>query len=407
VKGNFGVCANGPHEQISRIIAVPWQAVSQQPGLRQETQQALPMASQSVVVFTQEQQEDEKARGGGTLKERVWNTRPLNTISSNTLGELARLYSDGSIHVPPGLYFFRATASIYRCNNHQCRLYSPAEKRVLLLGTSECASHDSNSWCQTSSVLSGVVEVTEHTGALHLQHWIRTRGCSKGNEMGVQQQGSTFFPKHTNDVRAILECWTLTTQPRAVLQQPRSGVWKNIARCTHSSLWDLQDVKEPCGLLGTFDYRLNAENFSTNMEVILLEAIRLDRSVTIRVFDHQEPSLLDWEITASALHVLDALRNGGAVKNAQFLSHTVSLSHKLHQYGTRVQNMASIQFHQQADIRLCRGSHRGHVLILFSGNQHYAHVQLGCTGLTLYDTSGSISNENDIGKRVSIAIRVN
>lgn len=137
---------------------------------------------------------DEQAAGvaGGTFTSGAWQTRVLNTISSQ-IGIKASLNSN-QVLLEAGAYWCRISCPAYAVNRHKARLRNMTDGTDLLIGTSEF----SGTPAQTSSIIAGRIDLTTQK-VVEVQHRCETTTATNG--FGV---ASNFA---VTEVYAVAEFW--------------------------------------------------------------------------------------------------------------------------------------------------------------------------------------------------------
>lgn len=139
---------------------------------------------------------DEKAQNtaGGTATSGSFQTRTLNTISSDAGSNVVSL-SSNQITLVAGTYYIRAHAPAFNCNQHQAKLYNATDAADIIIGTSEFARVTTSS--QTHSFVEGRFTIAA-SKALELQHRVTTTQATNG--FGV-------LCNFTTEVYSVVELW--------------------------------------------------------------------------------------------------------------------------------------------------------------------------------------------------------
>mgnify|MGYP003118288489 CR=1 FL=1 len=131
---------------------------------------------------------DQKSQNtqGGSFTSGAWRTRDLNTEIADVDGIVS--ISSNQFTLGAGSYLIRGSASVYRTNGHQTRLYNNTNSSIVAVGTDEM-SHASY-YTMTRSFVSGRVTITGNT-VFELQHrcanTINTYGYGQRNNFGTEQ----------------------------------------------------------------------------------------------------------------------------------------------------------------------------------------------------------------------------
>lgn len=118
---------------------------------------------------------DEKAANtsGGTFTSGAWQTRVLNTISSQV--DVKASLNNNQILLEAGVYLCRIVCPAYAVNRHKARLRNMTDGADLLLGTSEFAG----TAAQTTSVIVGRIDLPTQK-VLEVQHRCETTAATDG-----------------------------------------------------------------------------------------------------------------------------------------------------------------------------------------------------------------------------------
>ena len=131
---------------------------------------------------------DQKSQNtqGGSFTSGAWRTRDLNTEIADVDGIVS--ISSNQFTLGAGSYLIRGSASVYRTNGHQTRLYNDTDSSIVAVGTDEM-SHASY-YTMTRSFVSGRVTITGDT-VFELQHrcanTVNTYGYGQRNNFGTEQ----------------------------------------------------------------------------------------------------------------------------------------------------------------------------------------------------------------------------
>lgn len=144
---------------------------------------------------------DEKASGteGGSFTSGSWQTRVLNTTSTNTISGAS--LSSNQITLPTGTYYVKFKAPAYACARHQTRLVSVSGASVSIVGQTGFTNLPGGS-DSADSVSSGdgvfTVPASSST-VIELQHQCATTRLTNG--LGL---GASFG---VNNVFGVVEIW--------------------------------------------------------------------------------------------------------------------------------------------------------------------------------------------------------
>ncbi len=122
---------------------------------------------------------DEKAAStdGGTFTSGSWQTRTLNTTSTNTIAGAS--LSANKITLPSGTYYVYFCAPALLVDRHQSRFVSTSGASVSIIGQTANASSASNG--MSTSLGSGVFSVpSSSTTVVELQHQCQTTKATNG-----------------------------------------------------------------------------------------------------------------------------------------------------------------------------------------------------------------------------------
>tara|TARA_B100000424_G_scaffold146543_1_gene111682 strand:+ start:165 stop:779 length:615 start_codon:yes stop_codon:yes gene_type:complete len=131
---------------------------------------------------------DQKSQNtqGGTFSAGAWRTRDLNTEIADADNIVT--ISSNQFTLGAGSYLIRGSASVYRTNGHQTRIYNDTDSSIVAVGTDEM-SHNSF-YTMNRSFVSGRVTITGNT-VFELQHrcatGVNTYGYGQRNNFGVEQ----------------------------------------------------------------------------------------------------------------------------------------------------------------------------------------------------------------------------
>ena len=134
---------------------------------------------------------DEKAAGAsaGSATSGVWNTRTLNTVSTNEITGAS--LASNQITLAAGVYFIMASAPAFKSNNHKLRLRNVTDASTTTVGTSawnQGVSPDA----QTIALLSGQFTIsTEKT--FELQHFFTSGEPNNGLGAGSGDSEISVF----------------------------------------------------------------------------------------------------------------------------------------------------------------------------------------------------------------------
>lgn len=118
---------------------------------------------------------DEQAANtaGGTFTSGAWQTRALNTISSQV--DVKASLNSNQILLEAGVYLCRIACPAYAVNRHKARLRNMTDGTDLLLGTSEFAG----TAAQTMSVIIGRIDLSSQK-VIEVQHRCETTVATDG-----------------------------------------------------------------------------------------------------------------------------------------------------------------------------------------------------------------------------------
>lgn len=138
---------------------------------------------------------DEKAAStnGGTFTAGAWQTRTLNTISSQ-VDVKASLNANQTL-LEAGVYLCRITCPAYNVGRHKARLRNMTDGADLLIGTSEYSGGAAG---QTASIITGRIDLSSQK-VLEIQHRCETSGATDG--FGVSSNFSV------TEVYTVAEFW--------------------------------------------------------------------------------------------------------------------------------------------------------------------------------------------------------
>lgn len=129
---------------------------------------------------------------GGSLTASTWNTRVLNTIVTDTTGQVS--LSSNRITIPAGTWRIKASAPAYTVSVHQTRLQNITDASTILTGTSEAAA---GTQVTSRSMVSGRFTIAS-AKAIELQHNVNTTNGTNGAGIAAN---------FTTEVYAEVELW--------------------------------------------------------------------------------------------------------------------------------------------------------------------------------------------------------
>lgn len=134
---------------------------------------------------------------GGTLTSGSWQTRTLNTVTTNTISGAS--LSSNRITLPSGTYYATFSAPGFMVDRHQVRISSITGAAVQILGQNAYA--DAANSVQSNSQGDGVFTVPASSSTqIELQH--RCSTTRAGNGLGVEVNVST-------EVYGIVNIWQI------------------------------------------------------------------------------------------------------------------------------------------------------------------------------------------------------
>lgn len=141
--------------------------------------------------------QDQKAQNtaGGTFTSGAWQTRDLNTVTTNTISGAS--LSSNQITLPSGTYYARWSAPGQAVNSHQSRFVSTPTATIISTGTAEVAN--GSVFMTTRSIGSISFSITG-SQAFELQHRCETTNAGDGYGIAAN---------FTTEVYSTIEIWKL------------------------------------------------------------------------------------------------------------------------------------------------------------------------------------------------------
>ena len=141
--------------------------------------------------------QDQKAPGtdGGTCTAGSWQTRDLNTVTTNTITGAS--LSSNQITLPAGTYYAQWSAPAQAVNSHQSIFVSTPTATIVSSGTVEVAN---GSVFMTTRSIGAAMFTIAGSQAFELQHRCQTTNTVDG--FGI-------FGNFTTEVYSLIEIWKI------------------------------------------------------------------------------------------------------------------------------------------------------------------------------------------------------